>query len=87
LSSGSAAAAHGCVAYSPIHKGAVKRIELRQKRGDLGQEGVSKDAGYFLVSDAARVAHQLRDSDTESDSEALERPRVGMALPFSIFEM
>jgi len=46
---------------------------MRQKAGDLGQEWIGEDACDFLVANAARIAHQLRDVHTQSQRQALER--------------
>jgi len=50
-----AAASRSHVAHRPIQQGPVKRIEMRQHRRDLRQEGIAHDRGNLFFASAARV--------------------------------
>ena len=54
-----AAASHGRVAHRAEEQRPVQRVQMRQQRGNLGQERVAQDRGNLFVAAAAGVANQL----------------------------
>jgi len=79
------AAAHGCIADRTVQS--VRCSESRC--GSSPAISARKDrqrCGYFLVTDAARIAHHCEMS-TPSARARRSRIQRGMALPFSIFDM